>query len=1325
MLKNCVIFGATLFCLGTLLIPVSDAETCTRDIDVRNFVRNLEVLRNCTEIIGNLSIVLLQNTKSVHDYDDYVFPELHRISGYVILYRVKHLTSLGQLFPNLRMIRGVDLLAQENVVLSVYDLPSMREIGTTKLSYIGRGYVKMGKVPNLCFANTVDWKRIGADSFVQYQEYRDDCPACPAHCGGYCWNENTCQVFTDHCHEECLGCSKNNSNAHCDVCKNFDNGGVCVPECPPDKYLLYLYAQCVTKKECLDRNKNQPEGKGRRWFVHNKTCVSGDDCPRETQFNNETFSCERCVDNLCIQHCGSAKLTDRITIENMEKCTHINGSLSIMNLKNGDERELLYDSLKYVRYIRDYLLIARNEVIEDLDFLPQLAEIGGSNRYLTKSLMVFENRKLRSLWSNQSIKIRNGSIAFHDNDRLCLSEIENFAKNNGIKYNESDVSKYSNGDECSESFDSKLVDVQVIKINPYNATIIWNLLSDDSVFYYTVHYIEYALFNMTIRSQDVCTSERWSTLSTRNNSVVLVELKPYKIYSYYIQVYYSNMTTKKTLTMQFNTSQTDPEYATNILSATSLNDTAIQLKWEKPTKTHGELQYYAINVYGQLDDPEYIWTRDYCIYPFSREGENFGKFAEMIDPFPALTHKEKLAVFELGPPEKTSPDPPCNATSEETNIRLEDNVWLYLCDNKSQSKFGIDYCRNYYYDLFSAGSNDSDGHVQKRDTKSSLLKKRSDYFSLKIDNPDTTSLVLNNLTQFTMYVIYFMACNKDIEMRKLCGPVLQVTVRTKKNVKADQITDLTVENVNNADVMIRWTPPKDVNAVLLAYYVYHGQHRNHSNNAKSCITHPQFMKNKNLTLRGIPPGSYFITVQAVSLGGVGNYSQTKLVDITVSKFGTIWIILGLIFFGIFGILVSFAYYRIQMKRRESEDNQLVPCVNPDYEALSYELDEWEMDRDDIQLYNIIGQGAFGRVFSGNILSRDLKCAVKTVNEETSREDNIKFLKEASVMKVFTNGAHVIKLLGVVSKSQPPLVVMELMEKGDLKRYLLKFKNEGQTLTSNEIYRMSIEIADGLAYLVSRKFVHRDLATRNCMVSSDMTVKIGDFGLTRDTYQSDYYKKGSGSALLPVRWMAPEAIADGVNTYDSDIWSYGIVLWEIVTLASQPYPGLSNEQVTQFVVSKKTLDRPSGCPNLLWEIMRKCWDWYPTRRPTCFEVIDSLQEHVGRNFQAISFYHSTIGQEYLMSQGGMRSDNPPAVGIGEYDIETSQSSGSDPPSSREETDSSERAIIDVDFIPPSSHQESSSPTTATSAPSSSTDLTDRRPLMSQRSTDSDLEHESQL
>ncbi|NWX78382.1 IGF1R factor, partial [Alca torda] len=210
----------------------------------------------------------------------------------------------------------------------------------------------------------------------------------------------------------------------------------------------------------------------------------------------------------------------------------------------------------------------------------------------------------------------------------------------------------------------------------------------------------------------------------------------------------------------------------------------------------------------------------------------------------------------------------------------------------------------------------------------------------------------------------------------------------------------------------------------------------------------------------------------------------------------------------------------------------------------YIPDEWEVPREKITVIRELGQGSFGMVYEGLALGlvtegEETKVALKTVNELATMRERIEFLNEASVMKAF-KCHHVVRLLGVVSQGQPALVIMELMTRGDLKSYLRSLRpdaenNPGLPLPSlKDMIQMAGEIADGMAYLNANKFVHRDLAARNCMVSEDFTVKIGDFGMTRDIYETDYYRKG-GKGLLPVRWMSPEALKDGIFNTQSDVW----------------------------------------------------------------------------------------------------------------------------------------------------------------------------------------------
>ncbi|GLH04198.1 Insulin-like receptor, partial [Gryllus bimaculatus] len=186
--------------------------------------------------------------------------------------------------------------------------------------------------------------------------------------------------------------------------------------------------------------------------------------------------------------------------------------------------------------------------------------------------------------------------------------------------------------------------------------------------------------------------------------------------------------------------------------------------------------------------------------------------------------------------------------------------------------------------------------------------------------------------------------------------------------------------------------------------------------------------------------------------------------------------------------------------------------------------------------------------------------------------------------------------------------MELMPRGDLKRVLQAARRVAPRARPQprHLLAAAAQVADGMAFLEAHKFVHRDLAARNCMVARDGVVKVGDFGMARDVYETDYYRAGA-RGLLPVRWMAPESLADGVFSARSDAWAFGVVVWEAAALAQQPYQGLANEQVLDVVLQGGVLAPPAGCPAALARLMAICWCWRPADRPPFLRLVRLIED----------------------------------------------------------------------------------------------------------------------
>ncbi|CAB3376211.1 Hypothetical predicted protein [Cloeon dipterum] len=307
------------------------------------------------------------------------------------------------------------------------------------------------------------------------------------------------------------------------------------------------------------------------------------------------------------------------------------------------------------------------------------------------------------------------------------------------------------------------------------------------------------------------------------------------------------------------------------------------------------------------------------------------------------------------------------------------------------------------------------------------------------------------------------------------------------------------------------------------------------------------------------------------------------------------------------VLVS-ARYAANPQYSSSLPMQEVPCVPQGVRVL---------ERAKLQLAKELGEGCFGKVFEGELNEDDAtsRVAIKMLKSSASQEAEEDFMREVEVMSSFHN-EHILTLIGIVLRDSigEPWMVFEFMTHGDLAEVLransMSFGRRPTPglppLGPSSLHSISLQVASGMAYLAEQHFVHRDLACRNCLVGEGLVVKIADFGMSRDVYTCDYYKVG-GARLLPIRWMSPESILYGRYTLESDVWSFGVLLWEIYSLGRQPYYGYTNEEVVKLILQGSLLTAPAMCPPLISDIMLRCWRREPKDRVKFPEIKLLLQE----------------------------------------------------------------------------------------------------------------------
>ncbi|CAB1451180.1 unnamed protein product [Pleuronectes platessa] len=1274
------LFWGLMLGLSSCLRPAT-AEICGPSIDIGNDISEFRRLENCTVVEGYLQILLIgdknNNNINLEHFRSLSFPKLTMITDYLLLFRVSGLDSLSALFPNLAVIRGRNLFY--NYALVIFEMTSLKDIGLYNLRNITRGAIRIEKNPELCYLDSVDWSLILDAEFNNYIAGNKQSKECSDVCPGImenspqcrktmfnnnynyrCWNSNHCQkecpekcvqractADGECCHPQCLGsCTVPLNDTACAACLHYYHQGRCVANCPPGTYKFEGW-RCISAELCS--KVHLPEFDS--FIIHGGECMP--ECPSGyTRTTLNSMTCTAC-DGLCDKVCEEKVIDSMDAAQSLKGCTVIKGNLHI-NIRRGHNMVAELESFTgLIQRVTGYVRIRHSHTLSSLAFLRSLRYIDGEDLLDDMyAFHAFDNQQLQYLWDwkQHNLTIKTGKLYFRANPKLCRSEIRNMWNKTGIhgRFDESDFR--NNGDRAS--CESTILTFKSNTTSSTRIKLIWqryrppdyrNLIS------FIVYYKEAPFQNITeFEGQDGCGSNSWNMVDVElrqdKNSdpgVLLSGLKPWTQYAVFVKaitlmVEDKHMPSAKSKVVYIRTSPSAPSMPQDV-RAYSNSSTQLLVRWSPPIAPNGNQTYYLVRWQQQTEDRE-LYQHNYC----SKD----------------LKIPIRIAAIGVGDQEEdtkpTKSDPeggdkgpccPCPKSVEDLEAEAADASYRKVFENflhnsiftprppdrRRRDLFGIaNSTHSRRNRLHTNSSNVPPLQAAVNSSTLAEVEPADREFSFREQAVTERRLQISGLQPFTVYRIDIHACNRQVQR---CSAAEFVFSRTKPAEKADDIPGQVTLEGHEDWVFLHWPEPPRPNGLILMYEIklkLAAETEKHE-----CVSGQMYQAQRGVRLSNLSPGNYSVRVRATSLAGNGSW--THVVDLFVAEryenvlYAMIFIPIAIILFICLLVTMLVAFNRKRNSDRLG-NGVLYASVNPEYfsAAEMYVPDEWEVAREKIALSRELGQGSFGMVYEG--LAKgvvkdepETRVAIKTVNESASMRERIEFLNEASVMKEF-NCHHVVRLLGVVSQGQPTLVIMELMTRGDLKSYLRSLRPKEQQWTSlslpplKKMLQMAGQIADGMAYLNANKFVHRDLAARNCMVAEDFIVKIGDFGMTRDIYETDYYRKG-GKGLLPVRWMSPESLKDGVFTINSDIWSFGVVLWEISTLSEQPYQGLTNEQVLRFVMDGGLLEKPQSCPDMLFELMRMCWQFNPKMRPAFVEIISSIKDELEPSFKEVSFFYS--------------------------------------------------------------------------------------------------------